>query len=171
MQKQAETTPVTQNLRQGVVLLVNQTSHLNGHVQASDDSKEQFVTGKNAWFRQIWLTEHQDNNHPYTGVLCRFNDGSGFYSLKMSEPDALRGAVAGWCDEHGVSATMSQFINVKQEANGPWHIRIASPNVHLILSDFTKQNSVVAGFVAEGKKPGFCMLSKESIGGNTAEHG
>ena len=144
---------------------MNQTSRLNGHVQAGNETKEQFVTAKNAWFRQVWLTEQQDKSHPFTGVLCHFNNGSGFYSANMSEADALRGAVAGWSDEQGLSTTMSQFINVKQDVNGPWHIRIASPSLHLVLSDFIKQDSVVAGFVADGKAPGFCMLSTESIGG------
>lgn len=161
---QSENTPITQDLRQGLALLVSQTSHLNGHIQTGDDSKEQFVTAKNAWFRQVWLTEHQERSHPFTGVLCRFNDGSGFYSVNMNEADALRGAVAGWCDGQGTSAMMSQFINVKQAPDGPWHIRVTSPSLHLILSDFIKQNSVVAGFVAQGTNPGFCMLSKEKLG-------
>jgi hypothetical protein len=164
--KQSETTiPAALDLRPGVELLVNQTSHLNGHIQAGGDSKEEFVTSKNAWFRQIWLKDNQEKSQPFTGVLCRFNDGSGFYSVNMSESDALRGAVAGWCDEQGISAVMSQFINVKHDAKGPWHIRVASPSLHLVLSDFVEQNSVIAGFVAEGKAPGFCMLSKEVLGG------
>ena len=164
MLNQSEKTPATLNLRQGVELLVSQTSHLNGHVQVGNDSKEQFVTAKSAWFRQVWLTEQQNKTHPFAGVLCRFNDGSGFYSANMIEPDAKRGALAGWFDVQGISAAMSQFINVKQDADGPYHIRIASPNVHLVLSDFIKQDSVVAGFVDEGKSPGFCMLSKDVIG-------
>ncbi len=166
MLKQMGNTSVVQALRPGVELLVNQTSHLNGHVQAGNDSKEQFVTAKNAWFRQVWLTAHQDQSHPFTGVLCRFTDGSGFYSMNMIAPDALRGAVAGWCDEQGISAAMSQFISVKQDAKGPWHIRVTSPSVHLVLSEFIKKDSVVAGFVEEGKTPGFCMLSNDAIGGS-----
>lgn len=155
----------TQDLRPGIELSVNQTGHLNGHIQIEDEKKEQFVTAKNAWFRQVWLTAQQDKTHPFTGVLCRFNNGSGFYSVNMTESDALRGAVAGWCDEHGVSSIISQFINVKQDKEGPWHIRISSPNIHLVLSDFITQNSVIAGFVTQGKNPGFCMLSNEMIGG------
>ncbi len=166
MLKQTDSIPVAQDLSPGVLLLVNQTSHLNGHVQAGNDSKEQFVTAKNAWFRQVSVTAQQDKNHPFTGVLCRFNDGSGFYSVNLNETDALRGAVAGWFDEQGISARMSQFINVKQDPKeGPWHIRVASPHLHLVLSDYIKQNSVVAGFVADEKAPGFCMLSKDTLGG------
>ena len=159
------TLPVVQNLRPGVQLLVNQTSHLNGHIQAGADSKEQFVTAKNAWFRQIWLAEHLDKSYPFTGVLCRFNDGSGFYSVNITESDTLRGTIAGWSDEQGLSTAISQFINVKQDSEGHWNIRIASPRLHLVLSDFIKKNSVIAGFVAEEKTPTFCILTNEVIGG------
>lgn len=165
MLKEPENNPVAQELRSGVELLVSQTSRLNGHIQIGGESKEQFVTAKNAWFRQISLTEQPSKGHPFTGVLCRFNDGSGFYSANMNESDALRGAVAGWQDGQGISTMMSQFINIQQAPEGPWHIRIASPSLHLILSDFIKQDSIVAaGFVAEGATPGFCMLSKGLIG-------
>jgi hypothetical protein len=165
MLKAPQDNPTVQNLRPGVELLVSQTSRLNGHIQIGDDSKDQFVTAKNAWFRQISLTEQPSKSHPFTGVLCRFNDGSGFYSVNMVEPDTLRGAVAGWRDGQGLSAMMSQFINITQAPEGPWHIRLASPSLHLILSDFIKQDPVVAaGFVADAATPGFCMLSKGSIG-------
>ena len=83
----------------------------------------------------------------------------------MLAPDALHGAVAGWRDEQGSPIVMSQFINIKQDAKGPWHIRVTSPNLHLVLSDFIKQGSVVAGFVEDGKTPGFCMLSNDVLGG------
>ena len=164
MLKQTGNTSMVQDLRPGVELLVNQTNHLNGHVQAGDESKEQFVTAKNAWFRQIWMTSPQQQNHPFTGVLCRFHNGSGFYSVNLVSPDALRGAVAGWSDEQGISAGISQFVNVKQDEKGPWHIRVTSPNLHLVLTDFIKQDSVVAGFVEDGKNTGFCMLSNDKIG-------
>ena len=85
--------------------------------------------------------------------------------MNMLEADALRGAVAGWRNEEGISAVMSQFINVKQDVKGPWHIRVASPSLHLVLSDFIEKNSVIAGFVTEGKAPGFCMLSNGVLGG------
>ena len=165
MLKQDDTIPAALDLRPGVELLVNQTSHLNGHIQAGKDSKEEFVTSKNAWFRQVWLKENQEKSQPFRGVLCRFNDGSGFYSVNMLEADALRGAVAGWRNEEGISAVMSQFINVKQDVKGPWHIRVASPSLHLVLSDFIEKNSVIAGFITEGKAPGFCMLSNGVLGG------
>ena len=169
MLKEPENNPVAQELRSGVELLVSQTSRLNGHIQIGGENTEQFVTAKNAWFRQLSLTEQSSKGHPFTGVLCRFNDGSGFYSVNMNESDALRGAIAGWQDDQGISTNMSQFINIQQAPEGPWHIRIASPSLHLIVSDFLKQDPIVAaGFVSEGATTGFCMLSKSLVGIATA---
>ena len=166
MLKQSEIVPVVQGLRPGVELLINQTHHLNGHLNAGTDNKEQFVTAKNAWFRQVWLTNDQQKNYPFSGVLCRFTDGSGFYSVKMPEADAQRGAIAGWRDEEGTSVPMSQFINVKQDkAGGPWHIRVTSPNLHLMFIDDIKKDSVAAGFLVDGKRQGFCVLNNEVLGG------
>lgn len=156
--------PMPQDLRKGVELLISQTNHLNGHLQAGLETKEQFVTSKNAWFRQVWLSSEQDKNHVFSGVLCRFHDGSGFYSVNLRELDALRGAVAGSCDAEGMSIVMSQFISVEQGSDGNWHIRVSSPKHHLVLSDAIKQNSVVAGFVVEGKNNGFCLLSEDVLG-------
>ncbi len=164
MLKQSEREQTTQGLRQGVEMMVRQTGQLNGHIQF-DDNKEQFVTAKNAWFRQFWLTDHQEKTHQLSGVLCRFNDGSAFYSMNMPEADALRGATAGWFDPQGLPTTMSQFINVKQmPEGGAWHIRIASPSLHLILNDSIQHDSVVAGFIDEKDRQGFCMLSNDAIG-------
>lgn len=165
MSKEDDKLPVSQQLRDGVELLVSQTSRLNGHVNIGDGRSDQFVTAKSAWFRQIWLSAKQEKTHPFTGVLCQFNDGSGFYSANMTEKDAIRGAVAGWHDGEGGASVMSQFIHIQQSPQGPWHINVPSPNLHLILSKFIQQDSVVAaGFVDEGKAPGFCMVSKEVVG-------
>ncbi|MDA9272001.1 hypothetical protein N9Q05_01280 [bacterium] len=175
MLRQTDQGPIAQNLRQEIEFVVSQTGQLNGHIQTGIEGKEQFVTAKNAWFRQIASTAKQsavlskeletaDKVHQLQGVLCRFDDGSGFYSMNMFETDAQQGAVAGWFDAMGAPSAMSQFINVKQDIDGPWHIRIASPSIHLILTDSIKQNAVVAGFVAEKDKQGFCMLSEDAIG-------
>jgi hypothetical protein len=121
------------------------------------------VTAKNAWFRQVWLSSAQTASHPLTGVFCQFKDGSGFYSLNLREADALRGAVAGWINAEGGSVMMSQFITIKHEDNGPLHLRLGSPSLHLILPDPLHQDSIIAGFTAP-EKPGFCMLSQEKLG-------
>lgn len=156
----------SQNLRAGMDFIVTQTGQLNGHIQTGDTANGQFVTAKTAWFRQVWLTSHQEHSHELSSLLCRFNDGSGFYSMKTPEPDAIQGAVAGWFDSQGLPSAMSQFIHVKESQEGIWDIRIASPQLHFTLSDFVKQRAVVAGFIAEKNKEGFCMLSAEVMGEN-----
>ena len=163
MLNQPEHHPVSQGLRTGIEFIVSQTGQLNGHLQIGAESNEQFVTAKNTWFRQIWVTNDQNQRHQVSSALCQFNDGSGFYSINMLEPDVMRDAVAGWFDAQGKSLAMSQFIHVKEETEGGWHIRIVSPNVHFILSDAIKQGSVVAGFIAEKDKQGFCMLSADAL--------
>lgn len=174
MLRQVGQGPVVENLRQGIEFIVSQTGQLNGHIKINVESSEQFVTAKNAWFRQIASTAYQttlltknvsrpEKVHQLQGVLCRFDDGSGFYSMNMFETDVERGAVAGGFDASGLPMSISQFIHVNQESNGPWHIRVTSPSLHLILTDSIKQNAVIAGFVSENNKQGFCMLSKDNI--------
>ena len=160
MLNQPEHNPVTQDLRAGIEFIASQTGPLSGHIQFGLNDNEQFVAAKNSWFRQIWLTNAQEKPHPLTSVLCRFDDGSGFYSMSMLESDTVRGAVAGWYDAAGTPLSMSQFTDVKQDADGVWHIRIAAPKVHFVLSDTLKQDAVVVGFVAEKDKQGFCMLNQ-----------
>ncbi|MDP3704924.1 MAG: hypothetical protein Q8R24_03305 [Legionellaceae bacterium] len=161
MLNQPEHNPVTQYFRHGISFVVVQTGQLNGHLH--DAEKEQFVTSKNAWFRQIWLTNTKDTPHQLNGLLCRFNDGSGIYSMKVLQSDSLRGAVAGLFDAQGASTAISQFIHIEQQ-DSSWLIRITSPKMHLVLKDIMKQNEVVAGFVSEKDTHGFCMLSQDAMG-------
>lgn len=189
MLNQPEHDPVTQYFRHGISFVVVQTGQLNGHIQVGDD-KEQFVTAKNAWFRQIWLTNTKHSSsvaaapcvagscdkaslpksaesvvkdtNQLNGLLCRFNDGSGLYSMKVLEADSLRGAVAGLFNTEGLSTAVSQFIHVEQKEDSTWSIRISSPKMHLMLTDLIKQHEITAGFVSEKDKQGFCMLSQET---------
>lgn len=163
MLKEQEHLPVTQNIRPGVNFLISQTGQLNGHIKINEDD-EQFVTAKNAWFREVWLTNQDSKRQAFSGVLCYFNNGSGFYSVNMQESDAVRGSEAGWYDAKGIPTAISQFIHVNQvQEDGPWHIRIGSPNLHLILSEYLKQDSAIAGFIVEEKNPGFCLLSHNAL--------
>ncbi len=157
----------SRNLRSGIELLVMQTGPLNGHLQTGSGNKEQFVMAPKSWFKQIWASKPQESLHPLTGILCQFNDGSGFYAVNLQEPDALQGAVAGWRDGQGMPMSMSQFVSVKKSKEGVWYIGIALPKVHLALQDvLTKENEryqLVAG-LTEKTKPGFCTISKNDIG-------
>ncbi len=163
MLKQDEGTPSLHHLRQGVTMMVIQTSELNGHIMTGDSRPEQFVTADDAWFRQIWQDSHDENVHKLNNVLCRFNDGSGFYSVNLHEPDATSGSVVGLYNAQGVRQVMSQFIKVSQTEKGHWRIQSLSPHLDLVLSKVLEQNSVIAGFIEGNKKPGFCMLNNNVL--------
>ncbi|WED42246.1 hypothetical protein [Legionella cardiaca] len=172
MLRKVPTTATVQGLRSGVELLVNQTGRLNGHVQTGADNNEQFVTAPKAWFRQIWVSKPQDTLHPFTGVLCQFNDGSAFYAVNLQEADALRGAIAGWRDAQGTPLSMSQFVTVKEAKEGMWSINIASPKVKLLLQDAlakeTEKHQLIAG-LTDDLKPGFCSINKDEFGKKVQE--
>ena len=155
-----------QILRTGVELLVSQTGRLNGHLQTDEGNKEEFITAKKAWFRQVWVSKPQIFKHPLTAVLCEFNDGSAFYSVTLPEPDVLRGSVAGWRDEEGKSKTMSQFVTVGEEKDNLWQIRIPSPKASLsflnMLEELSENHELVVG-LNNGAMPGFCAISQDEI--------
>ncbi len=167
MLREAITKPTIHNLRTGVELLVTQTSRLNGHVQLGKN-KEQFVTAKKAWFKQIWISKPLETLYPLRGVLCQFNDGSGFYAVNLLDPGALKGAIAGWRDPQGQALTMSQFVTVEPEKENIWHIKVALPKMNLLLENALSLEKIekpqlIAGLI-EGLTPGFCTISNDEIG-------
>jgi hypothetical protein len=168
MLKQFETPPAYHHLRTGVTMMVSRTSELNGHVSTGDSDTEQFVTTKEAWFRQIWQDENDTKVHPLTSVLCQFNDGSRFYSVNLHEPDAQSGAIAGWYNADGVPQSTSQFIQVSHSKKGGWHIQSPNPRLDLVIPGSPDNASVVAGFVGGTTHPGFCMLNNQEKGQNKA---
>jgi hypothetical protein len=155
-----------QNLRAGVELLINQTGRLNGHLQVDEAGKEQFVTAKRAWFRQIWVSKPQKAKHSLKSVLCQFNDGNAFYSVTLPESDTLRGSVAGWRDEEGIPHSISQFYAVREVKEGDWQIDISAPKMTLswqnLLHKINETKQLSAGVVT-GAKPGFCTISNDEI--------
>lgn len=165
---QALSMPMSQGLRSGIELLINQTGRLNGHLQVGEkSSKDQFVTAPKAWFKQIWVSKSQESLHPLTGVLCQFNDGSGFFSVNLQESDALKGAIAGWRDVQGTVMPMSQFVSIKEDKEGLWSIRIPSPKISLSFQDSlakgNEKHQVIAGLTKD-ELPGFCTITKDEIG-------
>ncbi|MDP1602907.1 MAG: hypothetical protein Q8M03_06535 [Legionella sp.] len=155
-----------QNLRPGIELLISQTGRLNGHLQIDEAGKEQFVTAKRSWFRQIWVSKPQVSRHQFTSVLCEFNDGSAFYSVTIPEADALRGSVAGWRDEEGIPHSMSQFVTVGEIKEGDWQIDVSAPKMTLswpnLLYKINETKQLSAGVIT-GVKSGFCAVSKDEI--------
>lgn len=165
---QTSTMPKSHGLRSGIELLVNQTGRLNGHLQTGDkEAKDEFVTAPKAWFKQIWVSKSQESMYPLRGVLCQFNDGSGFYSMNLQAEDALKGAVAGWRDAAGAATPMSQFVSIKKDEKGLWSIHIPSPKINLELENAfikeTEKQQLIAG-TTKGPTPGFCTITKDEIG-------
>lgn len=156
-----------QDLRSGMELLVMQTGPLNGHLRTDGGSKEQFVMASSSWFKQIRTSKPQKSFDPLVGILCQFNDGSGFYAVNLLAADALQGAVAGWRDGRGASLPMSQFVTAKKNKEGVWSIGVASPKVHLALEsvlDKEGQNYQLIAGLSKKMKPGFCTISKNETG-------
>lgn len=152
---------MTETLRPGVSVMINQAHSLNGLIRKNNQTEE-FVTAKHAWFRQIAMNSMDQSKHLMSGLLCHFDDNSRFYSMKLPESDALKGAMTGFFDSTGASQPISQFIQITQQDN-QWQIDIPS-HQQLILSDFLQQNTLIAGFVKSQQSLGFCLLSDESIG-------
>ena len=159
----ASINPVVYELRPGLKLSVSQTSRLNGHIQTGSD--EQFVTAKNAWLRQIWLVDRQHKSYAFTGALCRFDDSSGLYFVKILH--STHKAISGWYNPQGVVSNISAPIKIAQDKAGHWHLGVTAASKHLVfsISNLMRHDAIIAGFVLGGKIPGFCLLTDELIGG------
>ena len=143
-------------------MMVTETGELNGHVLTGESHPEQFVRADDAWFREIWKTTEDVQLGSLTSVLCRFNDGTGFYSVSLKDPDAQSGSVSGWYDANGTRQAMSQFIQVSpSKKENLWRIHSQSPSLDLVLLSPIHHANGVAGFVEGSKKQGFCVVNKE----------
>lgn len=158
-----------QTLRKGLVFSIIQATNLNGHIRDEVGGKEQFVSAHQAWFRQIWATQKHEGSHYLNGLLCRFQDGSGFYALTLKEKDALQASIAGWRDGSGDAKTLSQFVNFLPTDDKKWTIKLFYPNKAFILErllDIPKSNEannlltpLVIG-VNEVAPKGFCIANE-----------
>ncbi len=153
-------------LRPGVELQALQTSRLNGHVQTGSGSKEQFVTGNNAWFGKLWFSKEQKSPHDISTTFCRLSDDNGFYSANLKEADATGAAVAGWRDALGNKVKMSQFLSIKSIAKDQCLLSLGLPKLNLkvlnTLNEVDKSPLSIAGFSKENPK-GFCFVTEQSF--------
>ncbi|BCA96156.1 hypothetical protein TUM19329_25170 [Legionella antarctica] len=156
----------TSILRPGVELQALQTSRLNGHVQTGAGSKEQFVTGNNAWFGKLWFSKDQKSPHDISTTFCRLSDDNGFYSANLKEADATGAAVAGWRDASGNKVKMSQFLSIKSIAKDQCLLSLGLPKLNLkvlnTLNEVDKSPLSIAGFSKENPK-GFCFVTEQSF--------
>ncbi len=165
MLNQREHRKVTRYSRRGISFIVMQTGALDGHIKLSAD-ETQFVMSKTAWFRQIWLTQPAISVEPHQldGLLCRFQDGGGLYSMRLSAASVTRGAVSGLLSEDGQSSAISQFIHVEEKPDHAWLVRVQSPAMQLQIYPSLEDHSMIAGFMMGKEHPGFCLLSRDEMG-------
>jgi hypothetical protein len=153
-------------LRPGVELQALQTSQLNGHVQTGVGSKEQFVTGNNAWFGKLWFSKEQKSSHDVSTTFCRLSNDNGFYSANLKEADATGAAVAGWRDATGNKVKMSQFLSIKSLAKDQTLLSLGLPKLSLKVLNTLKHEEhsplSVAGFSKENPR-GFCYVTEQSF--------
>ena len=161
--KPAQQVPVAQNLKSGVNFVAIQTGQLNGHLQYTSH-QEPFVTARTTWFRQLWLTDPKQTEHHLNGILCQFDDWSGFYAMNLVEKDALRGSLSGAFDSQGKSLAISQFIHVQDTPQHMYKIDITSPAWHFLMTPTLVQSTFVAGLISQKNKLGFCVLSHDIMG-------
>jgi hypothetical protein len=165
MLKQASHDNETLILRPGVELQALQTSRLNGHIKIGTDVKDQFVTGKNAWFGKVWFSKKQTSAHDISTTFCRLSDDNGFYSANLKESDATGAAVAGWRDPLGNKVKMSQFISIKNKTDNQCLLHIGLPKLQLNVINTLKQEEhaplSVAGFSKDNK--GFCFVIEQTF--------
>jgi hypothetical protein len=167
MLKQASHDNETQVLRPGVELQALQTSRLNGHVQMGGDAKEQFVTGNNAWYAKLWVSQVQTSAHDISTTFCRLSNDNGFYSANLKEADATGAAIAGWRDAAGNKVKMSQFISIKSLEGNQCILTVGLPKLSLKLMNTLKHEEndthlSVAGFSKENPQ-GFCFVTEQSF--------
>ena len=128
----------------GINVGIWQANGLNGHVRLG--KMETFVTAKHTWFRQMSTTAaHVSADFAVNSMMCELENGKNVSSLSSPEIDGTHAA-----------------LRLKQDVNGSLDIR-ALASLHLILSHYTKQRSLMAGFVEGKPAAGFCVLSQANL--------
>ena len=161
--KQAEFAPQTKQVLKDVMMTVVQTGQVNGHIQLKEEAAAQFVSGKNAWFREVVLREASTKLPAMHGLLCHFNDGSGLYSMQILNSKNQQNSYAGSYNAAGIVAAVSKTIRVNQLSSGLWRVNGLRPKLQFDLSDLLQNQAVAMGFVDQKQKSGFCVIAKEDL--------
>ena len=157
--------PKIQQVHEGVMMTMVQTGQVNGHIQLKENTPAQFVTGKNAWFREVVIRKASAKLPALEGLLCRFDDGSGLYSMKVTGKKIKPKLYAGSYSAEGAATRVSNGIHFDHMESGLWRVKIPSSKLQFDLNDVLKDQPLVLGFVEEKKKSGFCVISREEAVG------
>lgn len=156
--------PKVRQVREGVMMTMVQTGQVNGHIQLKENSSAQFVTGKNAWFREVVVRKASAQLPALQGLLCHFNDGSGLYSMKVVDQKVKPKTYAGSYTPEGAMGG-SKAIRFDHLDSGLWRVKVPSSKLQFDLNDVLKDQPIVLGFVEQKQKSGFCVISKEEAVG------
>jgi hypothetical protein len=158
---QSEHPPQIKKVRKGVLMTMIQTGQVNGHIQLKEEGSAQFVTGKNAWFREVIMHEASGKLPPMNGLLCHFNDGSGLYSMRVGDKQSKNRIYAGSYNEKGIAANVSKSIHIDHLNSGAWRVNIPYPKLQFDFNNVLDNQPIVLGFIDQKQKSGFCVISTE----------
>ena len=99
------------SLTPGLKLAQYWTGAINGHLHFE---QEQFVMSSGAWMQNIWQNADDLKQHPFSQILCKFQDSTAMYAIQVPEKRALKAAQAGLYNANGQRLPISQFIDLQQ---------------------------------------------------------
>lgn len=129
---------------------------INGHIHLA---QEQFVMSSSAWIQNIWQNSSDLGFHPFSQILCKFQDGSSMYAIQVPEKKALRAAIAGLYNANGERQIISQFINLQQSEAKEFELALNQNQNNLKLNTLFGNHHYQA-LLANMKEPeqtGFCL--------------
>lgn len=149
----------TYELRKDLYFELNETGPLNGNLEHPEHPNTLFVTGKWAWFQQIF--GENPLHSPVTAVFCNFKEGQAIYSVSLPVADALQGSIAEYRSKEGKMLPISQFIQIGGDTIR--EIDITSPKIHIAFDNLLNKTPHIAAGFTTGNLPGFCMIRKPKV--------
>lgn len=136
---------------------------INGHIHTPD---EQFVTSASVWVQNIWQNKTDTQTHPFSEILCQFQDGSSLFAIQAPEKNGLHAALAGLYDKDSQRQTISQFINLTPPNQDDYEIKLSGQKDLLQLHQLFHHPRYHA-LLANRKsleQNGFCIYTHQSWG-------
>lgn len=133
---------------------------INGHIHTPD---EQFVTSSLVWVQNIWQNQIDTKAHPFSELLCQFQDNSTLFAIQVPEKNGLHAALAGLYDKEGQRQTVSQFINLNPPTSKDFNLKLYGQEQNLHLQTLFKNQHYYALFAERGapEQSGFCFYANQ----------
>ena len=136
---------------------------INGHIHMPD---EQFVTSASVWVQNIWQNNKDTQTHPFSEILCQFQDGGAMFAIQAPEKNGLHAAIAGLYDKDGQRQTMSQFVNLSPPSQDDYEIKLSGQKEILqlhLLFHHPRYHALLANRKSL-EQNGFCIYANQSFG-------